>query len=78
MAKTTAIQIGDRVGLSAKFLRSTGQFTGKAPARRGEVIDLEDMGSGLQLAEIRWDDGDASRVLNANLARVGTKEMSAN
>lgn len=77
MAKKSAIQAGDNVALSAAFLRSTGQFSGRAPALRGEVAAIDDLG-GCKLALIAWNDGTESRVNVANLARVGSPAMNAN
>lgn len=42
---------GDRVALSAKFLKNTGQFTGPAGARRGTFIKYEG-----DFARVHWDD----------------------
>jgi hypothetical protein len=77
MAKKTAIQAGERVAFSAAFLRSTGQFSGRVPALRGDVLAIDDLG-GCKLALIRWQDGTESRANVANLARIGSPAMNAN
>lgn len=76
MAKAKAIAAGDKVAFSAAFLRSTGQFAGRVPALRGDVVELEDLG-GCVLALIRWQDGTESRANVKNLARVGSAAMNA-
>jgi hypothetical protein len=73
MAKAK-IELGARVGFSAAFLRSTGQFAGRVPHLRGEVIELEDFGA-FALARVAWQDGAESRVNVKNLARVGSLAM---
>jgi len=63
------LQVGDRVGYRAAFLRSTGQFTGPAPFARGTVIALNAVGPQATIAEIAWDTTHMpSRVHVANLA----------
>ena len=76
MVKARKIECGDRVAFSATFLRSTGQFSGRVPALRGTVLEIEDLG-GCTLALIGWQDGTESRANVANLARVGSAAMNA-
>lgn len=45
---------GDRIALTAKFLKSTGQFTGAAGQRRGTY--LGPLGSVPGYGLVRWDD----------------------
>jgi len=55
---TAQIEVGTRVRFSRKFLKSTGQFTGPVPFRRGVVTKLTVLGKGgvlPMLAEIAWD-----------------------
>ena len=77
MAKAINLAIGDKVAFSAAFLRSTGQFSGRAPALRGTITALDDLG-GCVLASIDWHDGTQSRANVKNLARVGSAAMNAN
>lgn len=71
--RTRPIQVGDQVGYSHAFLKSTGQHTGDAPRAKGKVVDLVKVGDRLTLALIDWDTPDMPRrVSTANLARVGT------
>jgi hypothetical protein len=66
-----AIQVGDVVGYSKAFLRSTGQYTGDAPFARGKVTALHPLGTETILAEIDWDKPDLpSRVNVKNLSTV--------
>jgi hypothetical protein len=67
------ITVGDRVGYSAAFLRSTGQYTGTAPFRRGVVQSIDAPAPGFTLAQIKWDgEHDPTSVNIKNLAQVGT------
>ena len=75
--KKVTLVIGDKVAFSAAFLRSTGQFTGKVPKMRGTITAMTPM-SGRALCAIAWDNGQETRALDSNLARVGSAEMSAN
>lgn len=69
----SGITIGDRVGYSSAFLRSTGQYTGKAPFRRGVVLSIDEPVPGFALARIKWDgESDPSSVNIKNLALIGT------
>jgi hypothetical protein len=70
--RTQAIRIGDQVGYSHAFLKSTGQHTGIVPFARGKVTDLTVFGSAT-LAIVAWDTPDMPERVNvANLARVGS------
>jgi hypothetical protein len=67
------LTVGDRVGYSAAFLRSTGQYTGTAPFRRGVIRSIYELTPGFMLANVQWDfDREPSQVNIKNLARVGT------
>jgi len=57
MAKQT-LKAGDVVAYAAKFLRSTGQFTGAAPARRGVYVGPEPS-MPTTYCRVRWDDIEA-------------------
>ena len=75
------IEIGDRVAYSAKFLRDTGQIAGVVPTMRGTVAScvVDDLTAVYwRLLKVVWDGGAWSHVLDANLARVGSPEMSIN
>lgn len=69
----STIEVGSRVAYSARFLRSTGQHTGRAPALRGTVRALDPFGDG-SMAQVDWHDGTGGRVLVPNLtltSRIG-------
>jgi hypothetical protein len=68
------IAIGDRVQFTAKFLRSTGQYTGRVPFLKGKVTRLETLGGQFKLAVVQWEGDDEQRVNVANLKRVGQPE----
>ena len=53
--KAGALQAGDRVAYTAKFLKSTGQQVGSAGKRRGTVVGPVP-GMGPMFIGIRWDD----------------------
>lgn len=40
MATKTPLEVGDRVQLTSKFLRSTGQYTGREPASVWTITGL--------------------------------------
>jgi hypothetical protein len=50
----TKLKTGDRVAYAARFLRSTGQFTGPGGQRRGTFVTYWDEGE--KYARVRWDD----------------------
>jgi hypothetical protein len=73
----SALKIGDRVGYSAAFLRSTGQFTGRKPFLRGTIIGIEEIAPGTQFAGVIWDCSLDPRKVNVkNIARVGSLAWS--
>jgi hypothetical protein len=73
---TNALKIGDRVGYSAAFLRSTGMYAGEEPFMRGEVIGFEPGSNDFTFAVVKWD-GHGTRLINAkNVARVGSLAWS--
>ena len=72
------IKIGDRVAMSAAWLRSTNQYVGDMVHDRGTVRSLKEYGGSLTVATIEWDLGcSPPKVVAANLACVGTPRMSA-
>jgi hypothetical protein len=69
-ASRVALQLGDRVAYSSRFLKNTGQHTGDIPFARGTITRLTLIGNS-QLAHIDWDrEGIPGKVLVANLSRV--------
>ena len=82
MTKSKNYTPGDKVAYSARFLRSTGQYTGDIPFLRGEIVAVEPLGEP-QLCTIQWsldgkpvhmpsqyhDDG-LGRVISPNLTLV--------
>jgi hypothetical protein len=72
------IGAGDKVKVSGKFLRSTGQYTGPIGQAKGVVMALQDLG-GLVLATIKWDRPGVGEKFNVkNLLKVGTVEHFEN
>lgn len=53
-SRSQPIKIGDRVAVSARHLRSTGQFTGDVCFARGTVTGLQQLGE-ITLAVIAWE-----------------------
>lgn len=72
----SALKIGDRVGYTAAFLRSTGMYTGEEPGMRGEVIGFEDISQGFTLAIVDWSGHGTRKVNVKNLAKVGSLAWS--
>ena len=67
-----ALQVGDVVGYSASFLRSTGMYTGEEPGMRGTVTGFEEISHGFVLARVNWTGHGTRKVNCKNLAKVGT------
>lgn len=59
MTKLPKLESGDRIAYSAKFLKSTGQFTGGAGERRGTFRAYDD-GFSPGYARVTWDDFEAT------------------
>jgi hypothetical protein len=53
-SRVQPIKVGDRVAVSARFLRNTGQHTGDICFCRGKVTELKSFGE-LILAVIAWE-----------------------
>ncbi|MFO0876541.1 MAG: hypothetical protein U0840_04140 [Gemmataceae bacterium] len=71
-AERIAVKVGDRVAVSARWLRSTAQYTGEICFARGTVTELRDLG-GLTIASVAWDGSpeDVPERMNVrNLSRV--------
>ena len=60
------MKVGDRVEFSHEFLKNTAQHIGWAPQARGVIKDI-DIGSGVVLCVIDWDDGSTSSANAKNL-----------
>lgn len=75
MTKGKRIVSGDRVMFAAEHLRNTAQYTGDpaptnwGPFARGQVTRVDPMNHKLDLIEVRWDNGQLTRVLSSNLER---------
>ena len=52
--RTSKIKVGDRVAVSARHLRNTGQYTGDICFCRGTVTALKSLGE-ITLATIAWE-----------------------
>lgn len=74
--KPNTLKIGDKVGYAASFLRSTGQYTGEAPFRRGKVVALDEVQPNYVLVTVEWDHGVTSNALHSNLAKIGSLAWS--
>lgn len=78
------MQIGDRIALTAKFLKNTGQFTGRGGARRGTYLGPHPT-LGSAFAAVRWDDEDLAYLAEqygddyaANVKEHGQAVLAAN
>ena len=73
--RASAIKVGDRVAVAARFLRSTGQHVGDICFCRGNVTALRQIGE-VTLAEVAWEPLNGSspdvpgRMLVSNLSKV--------
>lgn len=67
-----ALNIGDRVGYAASFLRSCGMYTGEEPGMRGTVKGFEEISHGCVLAIVDWTGHGTRKVNCKNLAKVGS------
>jgi hypothetical protein len=66
-------KVGDKVGYSRRFLKSTGMMTGPIPRAKGTIVDINPKFGSSGLATIDWDNEDVpKRVMCANLAIVGS------
>jgi len=62
------IKIGDKVGYSRRWLRSTGTYTGPIPMARGIVTELNGM-----IAVVDWNNPEIpTKVHVSNLAQIGS------
>lgn len=62
--------IGDRVAMSARFLRSISDFRASTANRRGKVQAISHIAKDRSLVTIWWDDGFISKALNTNLVHA--------
>lgn len=71
----SAIEIGDKVQYSARFLKSIGCYTGELPFAKGRVTYLQKVGS-LTIASVAWGNpSDVPEGVNvANLKRISEVE----
>ena len=56
MSKPNKLIGGDRVAYAARFLKNTGQFSGRAPQRRGTFVKY--WAKNPEFARVHWDDFD--------------------
>ena len=77
-ARSSTIQVGDKVAYSASWLRSTGQMAGDIGHARGVVTGLKVLSEDVVLAEVDWGgDPEVPTKINVkNLARVRGKGFS--
>jgi len=67
------IKIGDKVGMSHKWLRSVGCLTDDIPRAIGIVKVIKIYSPSLSVAEVERDSQEAAKKVNVkNLAKVGT------
>ena len=68
--KTTKFEIGDRVAISAKFLRNICDFSHASASQRGVVTHIGFVTKDRDLVQVQWDDGHVSKSLDCNLIRA--------
>ncbi len=59
-------EIGDRVAISARYLRATGDYSQTSADMRGTITDFPyfSFRSGLKLASVKWDGRERPMVFN--------------
>jgi hypothetical protein len=69
------IAVGSRVRVSTKWVRSVGLQVTNDPRVHGfaTVVGMEKLGP-LEIAVLRWDHGESSKMNVKNLVEVGTWE----
>lgn len=59
--------VGDRVAMSAIFLRNIADFSHASASQRGIVTHTSPVTKDRWLVQVQWDDGHVSKALNVNL-----------
>lgn len=62
--------IGDRVAISAVFLRNIMDFRASTADQRGHVTHVSPVSGDVTLVQVQWDDGHVSKSLNTNLVHA--------
>jgi len=70
--------IGDRVAMSAVFLRNIMDFSHASASQRGHVTHLSPVHGDRVLVQVQWDDGHVSKSLNVNLVRADRIHLEPN
>ena len=73
--RVNKIDIGDKVAMKASFLRSTGQYTGTEPFKRGEVKEIKLLGD-ITIAKIDWGKDGESTVAVSNLSKITARGIA--
>lgn len=64
------MKVRDRVQYKAEFCRNTGIYTGNLPRAKGRIISINDLGSSLKIAKIKWDLPDVPEKVNVKNLQV--------
>lgn len=73
--KSQDVKVGDRVGYSKQFLKSTSTYTGPIPFAKGVIKSITENG----IADVDWDNKEVPRFVHVfNLARVGSLKWQGN
>lgn len=64
------VKVGDRVAISARYLRSVGCYTGELPQARGTVTGLKSYGE-IAVATVDWGSYEVDpKILTKYLSRL--------
>lgn len=69
---------GDRVAMSAAFLRSIMDFSHASASQRGVVTHVSPVTKDRTLVQVQWDDGHVSKSLNVNLVHADRIHLEPN
>lgn len=69
------MKVGTRVRYTGKFLRDIGCYAGEIGLMVGTIQELKDLNR-IQIAKVRWDDGELRSANVDNLCEIGKPDYS--
>ena len=78
MRKPPIFNLGDRVAISAIFLRNIMDFSHASASQRGHVTHVSPVHGDRTLVQVQWDDGHVSKSLNVNLVHADKIHLEPN
>jgi len=74
-----ALQVGDRVGYKAAWLKSVGMFTGPVAHAKGTITAIQVYSKQLSVATVDWNDPEVPvKVNTCNLAKLHSPSHALN